>query len=76
MWGRYFSSSTGPDESRPRITAGSLLNIIAAVGAVLLFVFTENMRNPVTLRDQWTPFMLLIFALALLITSFAERRKT
>lgn len=64
------------NESRPRITAGSLLNIIAAVGAVLLFVFTENMRNPVTLRDQWTPFMLLIFALALLITSFAERRKT
>lgn len=62
--------------SRPRITLGSLLNVVAAAGAVLLFVLTENMRNPVTLRDQWTPFMLLIFAMALLITSFAERRKT
>ena len=63
-------------ESRPRIRAGTLLNLIAAVGAVLLFVFTENIRNPVTLRDEWTPFMILIFATALLITSFAERRKS
>ena len=54
---------------------GLVMTLVTAVAAILLFVFTENMRCPVTLRDRWTPFMLILFALALLLTSFAERHK-
>ena len=45
------------------------------MGSVLLFFLTENMKYPVTLRDFWTPFMIFIFAAALLITSLTDRRK-
>ena len=62
-------------KERKRAIVGTLLTLIVSIGSVLLFFLTENMKYPVTLRDFWTPFMIFIFAAALLITSLTDRRK-
>lgn len=62
-------------KERKRAMVGTLLTLIVCVASVLLFFLTENMKYPVTLRDFWTPFMIFIFASALLITSLTDRRK-
>ena len=62
-------------ETRLPDFTGTSLIILAAVGSALLFINTENMRTPITLRDQWTPYMILIFAAALLITALADRHR-
>ena len=38
------------------------LEAVLAAGAVILFILTEDMRTPMTLIDQWTPFHLLLLA--------------
>ncbi len=62
-------------KERKRALVGTLLTLIVCTASVLLFFLTENMRYPATLRDFWTPFMIFIFASALLITSLTDRRK-
>ena len=62
-------------KERKRALVGTLLTLVVCMGSVLLFFLTENMKYPVTLRDFWTPFMIFIFAAALLITSLTDRRK-
>ena len=54
---------------------GTIGVILASACAVILFRITENMRLPMTLRDFWTPFMIFIFAAALLVTALTDRKR-
>lgn len=39
----------------------NIVNIILAVGAILLFVFTENTQNPMVLVDKWTIVQIVVY---------------
>ena len=39
---------------------GSVLELVNAVLAIILFVLTEDMRLPMVLIDKWTPFMIVL----------------
>lgn len=43
-----------------RMNAGLILEILLLAGSVVLFVFTEDLTLPVTIRDEWTGWMILI----------------
>ena len=45
----------------------NILSILIAIGAVLLFIFTENVRLPMTLVDQWTPLMIILAIVGIVI---------
>lgn len=48
----------------------SLFTLIPAIGALLLFFFTENMRNPMALFNQFTVFMVMIAAIQIVLLVF------
>ncbi len=50
-----------------RSRSGYLAELITAVGAVVLFILTEDIRLPMVLIDKWTIFHLLIMALCWII---------
>ncbi len=58
------------DKRRP----SKFLGLIPAIGSIVLFVLTEDMRNPMTLTDKWTIWMALI-ALVNVVLAFATRNK-
>ena len=39
----------------------NIINVILAVGSILLFVFTENTQNPMVLVDRWTIIQLIVY---------------
>lgn len=39
----------------------NIVNIILAVGSILLFVFTENTQNPMVLVDKWTIVQVIVY---------------
>lgn len=49
------------------MTAGLVLEVGAAVGAGYLFYITEDIRRQMVIQDRWTPYMIGLFALALLV---------
>ncbi len=49
-------------------------SVIPAIAAVIVFVLTENMLNPMVLVDKWTLTMVAI-ALAQVVVAFASRKK-
>lgn len=53
----------------------NLLPILIAIGSVLLFVFTENVRLPMTLVDQWTPLMIILAIVGVLSFILTRDRK-
>ena len=53
----------------------NLLPILIAIGSVLLFVFTENVRLPMTLVDQWTPLMIILAIIGILSFILTRDRK-
>ncbi len=62
-------------EKKLREILGAVLVVIVAVVSLILFVSTENMKLQVTIRDRFTPWMIFLFAAALLCTVFVDRRK-
>ncbi len=59
----------GEDEDGPlyrvrkflrRLRAGAGLEVLTAAAAIIVFILTEDMRNPMIFVDRWTPLMLLI----------------
>ena len=42
--------------------------------SVILFILTEDMRNPMVIVDIWTPLMLLILAGGCMLDLFVARR--
>lgn len=53
----------------------NILSILIAIGAVLLFIFTENVRLPMTLVDQWTPLMIILAIVGIVIFVLTKDRK-
>jgi len=39
----------------------NIVSIILAVGSILIFVFTENVHNPMVLVDRWTILMVVVY---------------
>ena len=37
-----------------------VLSLIPAIGSIIAFLLTENMRNPMVFVDRWTWLMVLI----------------
>jgi hypothetical protein len=58
-----------------RRTLVRLGSIIPAAAAVLLFVFTENLRNPMTLMDHWTLLMLTVLIVQLIVAFLSKKRR-
>ena len=48
-------------------TVGILLEALAAIAAIIIFVMTENIYLPMTIRDEYTGLMIGVFALSLVI---------
>lgn len=49
------------------MTAGLVLEAGVAAGAAYLFYITEDIRLQMVIQDRWTPYMIGLFALALLV---------
>ena len=54
--------------------SGKLLGLLPAIGSLVLFVLTENLRNPMVITDRWTPAMVIILAGEMLL-AYATRRE-
>lgn len=55
------------DKFSKKKKTGIIAQIILVILALILFIITENMKTPMVLIDKWTPVMLLITAVVLLI---------
>ena len=59
------------DEKEARIR---LSVVIPAAASVILFILTEDVRNPMALVDAWTPVMLLILVGGCMLDLLVARR--
>ena len=50
-----------------------LMSIIPAAGAVIAFILTENMNNPMILTDRWTILMAVIMLIQAVVALFAKK---
>ena len=50
---------------KKKLISGLVLEILSIVAALIAFIFTEDMRNPMVLSDKWTGLMVLIFAVSI-----------
>ena len=56
-----------------RFTIGVIAELLVSIAAVLTFIFTEDMRLPMVLIDRWTPLMILIMAVCIIIDLILAR---
>ena len=49
------------------------MSIIPAAAALILFVLTENMRNPMVLTDRWTILMAVILMIQAVVAYIAKK---
>lgn len=52
-----------------------LLSILPAVFAVITFILTENMRNPMIIVDKWTILMLLYAVVNVVLAVFSIKKR-
>ena len=64
-----------PKKFRRKFTIGFIVEILLGIGALILFILTEDMRLPMVIIDEWTPFMLLFLALTNIISIIMIRIK-
>ncbi len=62
-------------EKTIRNYAGPLINIVLAIAALVLFITHENMKQPMIMKDKYTPWMLIILGIALVAEELFSRRK-
>ena len=53
-----------------------LLSLVPAVGAIIAFILTEDMRNPMVFTDQWTLLMIGIAAVQAVVLYLAHKDST
>jgi uncharacterized repeat protein (TIGR02543 family) len=53
-----------------------IVSLIAAIAAIIVFVLTEDMRQPMQLVDVWTIVHAVIFIVQIVLTIFATRKKS
>ena len=52
-----------------------VLSLIPAIGSIIAFLLTENMRNPMVFVDRWTWLMVLIALVQVIVCIFARKEK-
>jgi hypothetical protein len=63
------------DESKlKRRTVARLGSLIPAIVSVIVFVVTEDMRNPMVFVDRWTLLMIVILIIELLFVLFSKKK--
>lgn len=70
--GKKKNEKTGKDIRKKGWTR--LFSLITGIGAIVAFILTENMANPMRLVDRWTIVMAVI-ALIQLVVCFVAKRK-
>ena len=50
-----------------------MLSIIPAAGAIVAFILTENMSNPMALTDRWTILMAVILMIQAVVAILAKK---
>ena len=63
------------DEELKRKGLVRLLSILPAVFAVITFILTEDMRNPMILVDRWTLLMLLYAVVNVALAFFSIKKR-
>jgi hypothetical protein len=51
-----------------------ILSIAPAVGAIIAFILTENMKNPMVFVDRWTLLMVLIALMQVVVVYFSKKK--
>ena len=62
------------EEENDKRKKSKFLGLIPALLSVIIFIFTEDMRNPMVLKDRYTLLMVII-ALATILLAFFSRNK-
>ena len=52
-----------------------VLSLIPAIGSIIAFLLTENMRNPMVFVDRWTWLMVLIALVQVIVCIFTRKEK-
>jgi uncharacterized membrane protein YoaT (DUF817 family) len=47
-----------------------VLTLVPGIGAIIAFILTENMRNPMVFTDRWTLLMIIIALVQLVLVIF------
>ena len=72
-FGREENDEENEDESTDRKGFARFMSIIPAAAALILFVLTENMRNPMVLTDRWTILMAVILMIQAVVAYIAKK---
>ncbi|MDR0853486.1 MAG: hypothetical protein LBN34_03885, partial [Clostridiales Family XIII bacterium] len=67
--------SGADDDVRKRRPIFAVLTAIAAVFGIVLFIFTQDMRNPMVLIDWWTIAFAVLFVFELLFVKLTTKRE-
>ena len=52
-----------------------VLTLLPGIGAIIAFILTENMRNPMVFTDRWTLLMVIIALVQLVLVIFGAKKK-
>ena len=52
-----------------------VLSLIPGIGAIVAFILTENMRNPMVFTDRWTLLMVIIAVIQVIVAILAKKEK-
>jgi len=51
-----------------------MLTLLPGIGAIIAFILTENMRNPMVFTDRWTLLMAIIALVQLVLVVFGAKK--
>jgi hypothetical protein len=52
-----------------------VLTLLPGIGAIVAFILTENMRNPMVFTDRWTLLMVIIALVQLVLVIFGAKKE-
>ena len=55
-------------------TGWRITSLLPAIGSVIAFILTENMRNPMVLVDRWTLLMVIIAVIQVLVMMLSKKK--
>ena len=55
-------------------TGWRIISLLPAIGSVIAFILTENMRNPMVLVDRWTLLMVIIAVIQVLVMMLSKKK--
>ena len=64
------------DKFLKRFIPGLCMEALVVIGTILLFIFTTDMRTPMTLINEWTPFFALLLLINWIIDRLSARYRT